>query len=453
MSSSMSSPSVLEPPAGRASRRWASGGHDISGQVARRPAGTMERLATAVMTAAFAAQFTVRPSGPGNSSLVDVLTLLSILAVGLWAASGAVRLRVPYGLGAGLMILGGALAGLVSQFPAQALLTLAQDALLLAWSTAALAVARRPGGVSLLARAWAYSAIACAAVLAAGNFAGIQAITGVVSREGNRVLFTFGDPNYAAAYWVLSIFVIYAAGVPRRRSWRVVAYLLLLWAVVLSESNGAWVELAMGLLVIVAVSAHRRLGAIGVPAVVLLAAAVAALAFTVLPWSSIQTAARTSGQPLLANSIGRSSSSSSQRGVLVAEALTLYQRESTLGTGPASTRLLLSAKGYPYAKEAHNDALAALVERGPLGLLGLLVLVSSAAYRARVVLRAPPQGDRRGSLPRPEGLVAALLAIAAASTYYEVLHFRFVWGLLALVAAAALDLRDPAQEREHRDAR
>jgi len=66
-----------------------------------------------------------------------------------------------------------------------------------------------------------------------------------------------------------------------------------------------------------------------------------------------------------------------------------------------------------------------------------VVLIASAAYRAGRLLR-PRAGraDPRG-LPRPVGLVAALLATAAASTYYEVMHFRFVWGLLALVAAAS----------------
>jgi hypothetical protein len=38
-------------------------------------------------------------------------------------------------------------------------------------------------------------------------------------------------------------------------------------------------------------------------------------------------------------------------------------------------------------------------------------------------------------LPRPAALVAALVAMALAGAYYEVLHFRFVWLLLALMAA------------------
>ncbi|MGZ4775477.1 MAG: O-antigen ligase family protein [Oryzihumus sp.] len=419
--------------------------------VARRPAGTMERVAVGAMAVTFAVQFALRPSGPGNSSPVDVLTLLSLLAVALWATSAAVRVRVPYGLGAGLMILGGALAGLVSLFPGQALLALVQDLVLISWATAVGVVARRPGGTRLLASVWAYSAMVCAAVLTAGYFAHVQAVTGVVSREGNRAMFTFGDPNYAASFWVLSIFVAYASGVPRRRPLRVLGYLLLLWAVVLSLSNGAWVELAAGCLLIVAVAAYRRVGMVGAVGVVLLVAAAAGVLLTLVPLGSVQAAARASGQPLLVNSVGRSNESSSQRDVLVREALQLYRNGSPLGTGPGSTKLLLTTQGYPYAKEAHDDFLAALVERGPLGILGLLVLVSSAVYRSARVLRAPPRQRLPDQLPRPVGLVAGLAAALAASTYYEVLHFRYVWGLLALVAACAYEADRAAAARAARE--
>jgi len=61
------------------------------------------------------------------------------------------------------------------------------------------------------------------------------------------------------------------------------------------------------------------------------------------------------------NSLGRSNDSSAQRSLLVSESLHLYQSGNTLGTGPATTKALLSARGYPYAKEAHDDYLAALV--------------------------------------------------------------------------------------------
>jgi O-antigen ligase len=217
----------------------------------------------------------------------------------------------------------------------------------------------------------------------------------------------------------------------------VFAYAVLVWALLLTESNGGLVELGLGCLLIAAVAMYRRHGLVGAVACVLLTGVVTTTALTVVPLSSIQTWARTSGQSILVNSLGRSNDSSAQRSLLVSESLQLYLTGNTLGTGPATTKALLSARGYPYAKEAHDDYLAALVERGPVGLLGVVVLLASAAYRAGRLLRPRAGPPDPWGLPRPVGLVAALLATAAASTYYEVMHFRFVWALLALVAAAS----------------
>jgi O-antigen ligase len=156
---------------------------------------------------------------------------------------------------------------------------------------------------------------------------------------------------------------------------------------------------------------------------------------TWLPVSQMQAAARASGQPILVNSVGRSEGSSSQRSALIQESLKLYETGGLLGYGPGTTKQTLIDRQYPYAKEAHDDYLAALVERGPLGVVGILLLVMTAALRAGRVVRGPPRGW--AELPRPVGLVAGLAAMGMAGTYYEVLHFRYVWLLLALTAAVA----------------
>lgn len=57
--------------------------------------GGIERFALVSMAASFVAQFALRPSGPGNSSPVDVLVLVSILATAIWASSTRLPLRAP----------------------------------------------------------------------------------------------------------------------------------------------------------------------------------------------------------------------------------------------------------------------------------------------------------------------------------------------------------------------
>jgi hypothetical protein len=349
-------------------------------------------------------------------------------------------LRAPYVLGAGLMILGGAIAGINGPLPGTSLVGVVQDIVLLTWCTALGVVARVPERLVLLVRTWAFSAIACAALLIVASFAHITAITGVVAKDGNRMLFTFGDPNYAATFWVLSIFMVHICQAPRSRPLRVGAYALLAWALFLTESNGGMVELAIGVGALILLAAVRRYGAVAALALALLIGGSVATTLHFFPLSSLQTWARGSGQSFLVNSLGRSNASSAQRSILITEAWQLYESDGWLGSGPGSTKPLLQSRSYEYAKMAHDDYLAALVERGPLGAIGLVVLIGSVGWRGRQVLRRKA-GESESSdaavLPRPAGLVAAMLAVAAAASYYQVLHFRFVWALFAFVAAYA----------------
>jgi hypothetical protein len=403
--------------------------------------GTIERFALLAMAVAFAAQPALHPTGPGNSSPVDAVILVSILAVAIWGASNRLPMRGPYLLGESLIIIGGAIAGAVGPLPGLAVLAIVQDVILVTWCVAIVAIASTPARLTFLAKAWSYGSMVSAAVLVAGSLAHITAITGVVAREGNRALFTFGDPNYAASYWVLSIFVVYACKAPASRTVRAGGYLLLVWALVLTESNGGMVELAVGLSFLSFLGLLRRCGPAAAIAALLLVAGALTIALRIVPFSSIQTWARDSRNPVLVNSLGRSNDSSSQRSQLIHEALQLYESDGFLGSGPASTKPLLTARSYPYAKEAHNDYLAALVENGPVGALGLFTLICSVTWRATVVMRASGSSRSADSLPRPEGVVAALLAASVAATYYEVLHFRFVWALFAMVAALAIESR------------
>lgn len=422
----------------------------------RRRTWTRQRWATVGTAAALAGQPLLQPSGPGNSSPVDLLTMFAIVSVGVWAVRAAVPVRAPYLVGGGLMIVGGAVAGAVGPMPGTALLALVQDVVLLMWCAAVATLAERGRRLHLLASAWAYGAVASAAILLVGVLTHVSAITGVTEREGNRVMFTFGDPNYAGLYWVMSIFLVYATARPRHRGVRILGYALLLTALALSESNGGVVALGVGCAVVFVVRQVRRRGTMGGVAAGLAMLCIAGALTVFVPFSAVQTWARDSNQPLLVNSIGRSDSSSEQRSELIHESVLLYETDGWQGSGPASTKALLIDRGYSYAKEAHDDYLAALTERGPIGLLGLLVVIVAAiAYGSVVARRATraerPDGGDTNSLPHPAGLLAALLAAAVAGGYYEVLHFRFVWAALALVAACAgstiLDKRSAGERR------
>jgi hypothetical protein len=392
-----------------------------------------QRLAVGMAALAMVFQPILQPTGPGNSSPVDLFTAGTILMTAFWAATSNRKLGAPYALGVALMALGGTLGGLNGPLPGVALLAVVQDLVLIGWATALYNLAREPGVLRTLTRVYAWAAIFWAALLVFGSLAGINAIEGIVPREGNRELFTLGDPNYAAAYWVVSLFIVFATRTPRNPWLRWFGYVVLIWCLVLSESNGGTLELLVGLGFIALYTMYRRHGLVAGLALLLLIGGGVAGTLTLFPLSQFQTWALQSNQSYLVNSLGRSNGSSGQRGTLIDETLQMYATDGLLGSGPMTTKQLLHDRQYPYAKEAHDDYIAALVERGPFGVIGIVIVVLSAGWKVGRVLRAPPKSE----IPRPIGVVTALLVMGMAGTYYEVWHFRFVWILLAVVAAMA----------------
>ena len=404
----------------------------VGPSVARR--GSAERLAIVVVAVTVACQPLLRPSGPGNSSLVDVFSLASLISAAVWLSAARIRVRAPYLIPLAALVAGGLIAGIAGALPGTALLAVVQDLVLAAWLVAVVNVAARPGVAGLLVRVWACAAPVAALVFVAASQFGISTLEGLYANEGTREAFTFGDPNYAGTYFVVSIFVVHASSHPRHRLLRVASYGLLVWALLLTSSNGGFLELLIGVAFLAVLALRHSHGTVPAAGLAAVLAGVVVLAAAVTPVSAIQAWARQSDQPVLVNTIGRSNNSSGQRAELISESMQLYADSSGRGIGPGATKPLLAARSYPYAKEAHDDYLASLVERGPLGALGLIALVLSAAVRCARVARL--SGPSLG-IARPAGVVAALLAMGVAGSYYEVLHFRFLYILLALVAVVA----------------
>jgi hypothetical protein len=404
--------------------------------------GSVERTAMLTLTAAFIFQPILHPTGPGNSSPVDILTLASIATAAIWATSGHHKIRAPYFIPVALMVAAGAASGMVGSLPSLALVTLAVDVLLFAWCTTVVNVLSSPRAMRCALAAWSWSGIFWAGVVIVAWLGHITALEGLQAAEGNRVLFTFGDPNYASTYWDATIFVVYAARTPSSRWMRITGYVMLTWALALTESNGGALALGIGIFFLLLVKSYRKRGWIGSAATALVICLGVGGFFTAFPLNSIRQWAASSNQPLLVNSIGRSAQSSAERGELITETRQLYeQSDGIVGLGPASTKPLLTTLLYPYANEAHDDYLAALVERGPVGLLGLLLLVGSAVSRAAPIVRRPLSARYAAVVPVPAGLVAALLTLSVNSFYEEILHFRFLWALLGIVAVLGKDAR------------
>ncbi|HLI41140.1 MAG TPA: sugar transferase [Streptosporangiaceae bacterium] len=402
--------------------------------------GTAQRAAVITLVLAIVFQPILHPTGPGNSSPVDLLLVASVVTATVWLAGTHRKLRAPYVIPVALLILAGAASGLVSPLPTTALTSVSIDILLFAWCITVVNVTSGARAMRYALAAWCWSGIFWAGVVIVAWLGHISKLEGLTAAEGNRVMFTFGDPNYASWYWDATIFAVYAARTPARRWMRFSGYAMLVWALALTESNGGALAFGLGIAFLLTVRNYRRHGWAGVIATVLVAGLAVGTFFTAVPLSSIRHWAQYSNQPLLVNSIGRSAQSSNERGLLIRETIELYERgDGVLGLGPMSTKTLLAQWYYPYSNEAHDDWLAALCERGALGLLALILLAGCVAARAGPILRRPLSGPMAAAVPNPAGIVASLLAVGVNSLYEEVLHFRPLWLLFGITAVLGRD--------------
>jgi O-antigen ligase len=394
-----------------------------------------ERLALVTTAVAVALLPLLSPAGPANIAPVDVAVGASIASCLLWAGRTGHRWQAPYGLAMCVFFAGGALGALVGPVPVTGAIALVQDFVLVGWCWAVVNIASTPARLRVVLATWAYSAIAWATLLFVGVAGHLTYLTGQTSREGSRTALTMVDPNYSASYYVVSIMIMWASGRPRRLPARIAATVLFLAAIVSTGSNSGMVSVTVAALALTVITIHRRSGP--APAVAALAALllVGAVAASQIHFSAVQRAAHGSNIAFLRDGLGRSDKSVGQRQMLVKESLKLYESGGPFGQGPVSTKVRLRARLSPFVKEAHDDYLAALIERGVLGLLGLALLGAGIARRIPTVVGGRLRADYAAVVPCPAALVAAVAGTMVAAAVYELLHVRHVWTLFAVLAA------------------
>ncbi len=378
------------------------------------------------------------PIGPANIAPVDGIILIAIVACLVWAHAEGHRWRLPYVVPVGLLLVGAALGALTGPVPWLGVIAIGQDLLLVAWCAVVANLSRSAANLRVLMAAWVYSSIGWVTLLFVGLAIGSPLLTGQTASEGSRVSLTFGDPNLAASYFFVSIMVIWATALPRRRWVRVAAYAALLTGLGLTGSNSGIIALVIGATVAALLGIYRRAGlvpAIVLGAFLLLVGGVAAA--TISP-ANVQSAAQRSGYAFIRDGVGRSVQTGDDHALIVREGLRLYLTGPVLGEGPVSTKVRLRAENAPRVKEAHSDYIAALAERGVIGFLGLLVLIASVGFRS-VSVAARGLSDGFGAVVRrPNALTGALVGTLAAGAVYELLHVRHVWTLFGLIAALSI---------------
>lgn len=392
------------------------------------------------------------PAGPGNTAPAD-LAIVAATATGLlWAAAEGLRLPLPYAWGMTGMVVGGAVAALLADAPLGSALVLCEDVMLLAWGATVALGHHDVRVVAALTKAWCRFAPSYAAAGVAAYLLGLHALSGVTAEDGARAAYTFGDPNLAGNYLVVSLFVMAACRRPRSPVLRVAGYLALVTAIALTGSNGALLTLVVGVALALTLGQFRRgalAGALTLSSLLLLTALAVLVVLPRVDLGGLRAQAQDS-VPLLRDSLGRSDSSGSERATLVEEGLSLFLRGDVTGYGPARTKATLERTQAPYVKEAHNDYVATLVERGVLGALGLVVFGAAVVARAVRLLVRPLPATFASLVPRPWLLVVIAPVMATAAAFYETLHFRHLWTWLGLLAALALATHDEQATRRPR---
>jgi hypothetical protein len=401
---------------------------------ARGGALTGARLATGTTALAVALLPVLVPHGPANLAPVDVFVIAAVWLGLVWAGSGH-SWRFPYAVPTALFVVGGCLGALAGPVPGEGIQAVLQDLFLLVWCWTIANVGASPERLKTIVTTWVYASIAWATLLFVALAVGYTPLTGQTETEGSRTSLTLGDPSYAANYFFVSIMLIWATGRPRNRLMRLLAYGILVAALVSTGSNSGLVSLIAGTIIAAVAGVYRTRGLVAAMTVctfVGLAGAVAVLQTNV---GAIRDAAHGSRYAVIRDGIGRSDVSEEYRTALLEESVPLYLAGGPLGQGPVSTKTRLENDLAPVVKEAHDDYLAALLERGVIGLAGLLLLLGTVAFRSLGLSVSHLRPGFGAIVARPNALLGAVLGTFVASTVYELLHLRHLWALFGIVAA------------------
>jgi O-antigen ligase len=394
-------------------------------------------VATALLTVPM-----LKPAGPGHITPADTFMGIAIVIVLLWLGTTGVRAHLPYIVPMSLFIGAGMLSAAVGAFPERGAITIGQDIALLAWAACVANVVRTPDGLRTIMKAWVYSATVWGAALVVAMVTHQWWLAGGPSQVQRGSLF-FVIPNIAGNYFVLAFFVLLLGNSPSSFLPRLAVGATLLAATAVTGSNAAIGSLVIGGSISLFIWIWRRwdlvtaIGSIFVGIVVVF----------VLSWSLLEIGAihwlRTTTNSLVVHSVDRSFKSAQGRQKLFPEVFELYRDGTPLGIGPAATLPTLASRRI-IEKSAHDDYLATLVERGPVGLIGLVILIVGVFVRCWTLALGKISAAYQHVVRNPTALIGIFITIWVTAMTHEVLHYRHVWAFFGLLAGLYLFARAPS---------
>jgi hypothetical protein len=264
--------------------------------------------------------------------------------------------------------------------------------------------------------------------------------------RGLRPPATFYNPNMLADYLMTSVFVAMSLAAEVRRLPLVIAIGVIGFGLLVTKSNGGMIAFAAGALawcaVGIAIGPSQRRGGL-IAGAALLATLLGAGVWVNAEFGLADEALRSLKEQTF---VGRMEKSSASR-MRIWDQLELAYARAPLGIGPGNSSALtvgIADRERPdsyRSKEAHSDYLGYTIERGPLGLAGLLgFMLATYLYVARYWQnsRRPDGRTSRRAALWTASMAAVLTASAVHSMVIEKLHFRHFWLFIALVCGSAL---------------
>jgi O-antigen ligase len=396
------------------------------------------------------------PRGPGQSAPVDAAALLFVAFSLLGLLRRGRPLHLPAKGALALIVAASVVATVASLSLSDSLLSLLIEAyLILLFQCVANELRGDRQALRVALTVWAVAALAWAAVFIGFQYhllpEGLQQLLVENSNgRGYRVSGASKNPNMAASYMMTSFFVLLASPWPRRRLARVAAAGWLLLATWVTGSNGALLGLTAGVAVLVVAACLRgsrtrrqRLRVVGAALVAGVLALSAALLLVGVPQvgvADVQAVARQERKGAFGANVGRLDRSIGSRLTIWSNAWQGAGSRMVVGVGPAAAPRIPFATG-TLRRGLHNDYLAFLIERGLLGLLGLLAFCVIVLRWSGRLLAALPRDDAAGRW-RLAGLGGGVVANLMLATNHESFHFRHLWVLVGLVWAASQFVAD-----------
>jgi len=278
----------------------------------------------------------------------------------------------------------------------------------------------------IVLRAYVFATV-LSAVLGALAYAGGPGRGTFLEYGGTRAVGLYKDPNVFGAFLVpAALIVLDELLAPKllksRRLMKIAMFLVLTLGVVVSFSRAAWINLALGVIVMIPVYALRRGGA---------RRAAALLTAVIVTIGVVATTLAATGSLAFLQSRAQVQSYDTQRFGAQEEGIRLVAQH-PLGVGPGQYELYASA-----SLSAHSTYVRALAELGILGLVAALALLLGTLVLAARNAALGRETYGIGSAP----LLGAWAGLLLSGLVIDTLHWRHLWLVAALIWAGAMRAR------------